>query len=358
MDGVGFDAARGLSSQSEYNGHFRHTSQDSKGILLPVVKDAAKMTGKRSLSSDRTIVDVGAHFYPEELDTSDRPGPEEEELTGYDRVHDIETQSRELEAAGIDAAVVSMPYFLGHDDADEAAHANDVLYEITRQYEPFYGFASIPIADSGEAAAEEFRRSYDMGLQGGGVDETNVQLTDETFEPVLEVADQTGAPIFVHVPDLPNVEYRFNASVGREKELIEGICRVVHSDILESYPDLNLIFHHLGGNISSMMGRLHLHTDEGRWPNQSNMKSFEEFKRLLEERIYIDTAGFFGYQMPIRAALEEFPVSQILFGTDMPWEPRSEAELRGFVEAIEESSTQSSIDRILGENALDILVNT
>ncbi|MGM0590119.1 MAG: amidohydrolase family protein [Halobacteriota archaeon] len=316
------------------------------------------MSGKRALSADRTVVDFGAHFYPEELDTSNRPGPEEEALAGYDRVHDPETQIAEMHAAGVDAAAVSMPYFLGHDDVDEAAHANDVLLEYTQEYDEYYGFASIPIAAGGEAAGEEFERSIDSGLHGGGVDETDVLLTDPEFEPVFEVADQTGAPVFVHVPSLPNVDYRFNAMLGREKELMAAIIRVVHSDVLDRYPDLNLVFHHLGGNIAANLGRVHLHTDAGRWPNQENMRPYEEFKRILEERIYVDTAGFFGYELPIRAALEEFPASQILFGTDIPWEPRSEEELRAFVEAVESSTTQEAADNILGGNALELLVNT
>jgi len=73
--------------------------------------------------------------------------------------------------------------------------------------------------------------------------------------------------------------------------------------ILDDYPDLDLVFHHLGGNIASMMGCAHLHLDIGRWLGQEHVKPFEEFRTQLEERIYLDSAGFFGYHAPVRTTL-------------------------------------------------------
>lgn len=312
--------------------------------------------GKARLD-DVEVIDFGAHYYPEGVDTSGRPGPAVEERTGYDRIHDPETQIAEMEAAGVDAMVHSMPYFLGHEDAELTARANDVLLEDVQAHEEYYGLASIPIAAGGEAAASEFQRCLDNGFHGGAVDETDVEFRDDEFEPVFEIADRTGAPIFVHVPHLPNIEYRFNAMLGREHELQKSIIRAIHDGILDSYPNLNLVWHHLGGNIASMMGRVRLHTDDGRWPNQENMKPFDEFKAQLEERVYVDTCGFFGYHAPIETALEEFPPSQLLFGTDYPWEPRDVDELAQLADSITESSTQGGAEQILGGNALDLMVN-
>lgn len=303
------------------------------------------------------VIDFGAHYYPEDVDTSNRPGTSVEERTGYDRIHDLNTQITEMDDAGVDAMVHSMPYFLGHEDADRTAKANDVLLGDVNSHEEFYGLASIPIAAGGDAAATEFERCLDDGFHGGAVDETDIDLLDEQFEPVLEVADRTGAVIFVHVPHLPNVDYRLNATLGREHRLAESISRVVHSGLLDSYPNLKLVYHHLGGNIASMMGRIHLHADENRWPGQESMKTFDMFKRQLENRIYIDTCGFFGYHTPIRTALEEFPASQLLFGTDYPWEPRSADEISKFTEVITESTSKEAAADILGRNALDLLVN-
>ncbi|MGM0590625.1 MAG: amidohydrolase family protein [Halobacteriota archaeon] len=315
---------------------------------------------KQTLRDDVTVIDFGAHFYPPELELADRGSElreQKDRAAGKDRLHDAETVIAEMDDAGVDAMVHSITTYMGHDDAEETAGANDVLFDYVDEYDEFYGLAGIPIGDSGEAAAAEFERSVEMGMQGGGVHETDVLLTDEEMEPVLEVADRTGAPIFVHIPNLPDIDYRFNATFGRERAHQESISRVIHEEVYDRYPNLNIVWHHLGGNIASMLGRIHLHTDPGRWVQQAGMKSFTEYKADLEERVYIDTSGFFGYTAPIRIALEEFPASQVLFGTDYPWEPRSAAELDALVEAVVESGTHDDARRILGDNALDLMVN-
>ncbi|MGM0590327.1 MAG: amidohydrolase family protein [Halobacteriota archaeon] len=313
------------------------------------------MTGKSTITDEFTVVDFGAHFYPPELNPS--RGSESIERTGVDRVTDLDTQLGEMDEAGVDAMVHSMPYFLGHEDADRTANANDALWDYVSGYDEFYGLASLPTADSGDAAATEFERCLDAGFHGGALDETAVGLTDDAMEPVLEIADRTSAPIFVHVPSMPNVEFRFNAVFGREKAMAQSICSAINRELYDSYPNLNVVWHHFGGNIASMMGRVHLHADAGRWPNQETMKPYDEFKADLEERVYIDTAGYFGYSAPLRIALEELPSTQVLFGTDYPWEPRNGTELGEFVRAVTESVTTGDAERILGGNALDLLVN-
>ena len=316
-------------------------------------------TMKHTLTDDVTVIDFAGHFYPAGLSEPDHDVDQfsEDEHAGTDRKQDPETVIAEMREAGIDAMVISNTEYMGHDDAEEAAHSNDLLFEAVETYDEYYGLASVPIGAGGEEAAAEFERCLDTGFHGGGLHETDVGLTDEEMEPVLEVADRTGAPVFVHIPHLPNVEYRHNAVFGREHAQQVSISSVIHGELYDSYPDLNIVWHHLGGNIAAMLGREHLHADPGRWPNQESMKSYAEFKADLEERVYIDTAGFFGYTAPIRIALEEFPASQVLFGTDYPWEPRDAEEFGHLADAVFESGTHADAKRVLGENALDLLVN-
>jgi predicted TIM-barrel fold metal-dependent hydrolase len=309
---------------------------------------------------DSQVVDFGAHFYPPELDdpAQDVDQFSEDEYAGVDRMSDPETVASEMTAAGYDAMVLSNTDYLGHDDVAETAASNDALHEHVASHEAFHGLGSVPIGAGGEQAAAEFERCLEMGLNGGGLHETEVALTDDEMEPVLEVADRTGAPLFVHIPNLPNVPNRLNATYGREAAQQESITRAIHDGLFDRYDDVTIVWHHLGGNIAAMLGRTHLHADSGRWPNQDDMKSYQEFKAQLEEHVYIDTCGFFGYTAPIRVALEEFPPENLLFGTDYPWEPRSPEELEQLATAIAESGTQEDVRRILGENALRVLVNT
>ena len=300
--------------------------------------------------------------------------PETDFLPRLGEIHHDPDMVRDRYAeAGIDGAVLSQPGFMGLADEQRVSESNDELIDVVDAYDEFYGLAALPQGAGGEAAADELERCLDMGFHGGTLETMSggIKLADPELEPALEVADRTGAPILVHPkidnslrPDSIESEYeilsdrhRLNAIFAREAALSEAIFEVVHEGVLDDYPDLNLVFHHLGGNIASMLGRAKLHLDIGRWPGQEHVKDWETFKRDLEARVYLDTSGFFGYHAPVRATLEEFPSANVLFGTDAPYEPRSADELTEMVDAIEDLTSETDADAVLGGNTLDLLVN-
>jgi len=315
------------------------------------------------MSSDTPTVDFGAHLYVEEsmppsLAESFADGPFA--TTGTDPA----TLLARYEEAGIDAAVLSQPYFMGHDDAAATAAANDALLDVVERHDEFYGLAAIPTEAGGEAAAAELERALDAGLHGGALETRSgdVRLPDDELDPVFSVADRAGAPLLVH-PALSDSlrssvlddDYFLDRIFGREAALAASIAEVIHRGILDRYPDLPFVFHHLGGNIAGMMGRVHLQLDGGRWPGQEKLKPWPEFKRQLEDRVYVDTSGFFGYHAALQTTLSELPSSQVLFGTDYPFEPRTTAELREFVDVVESVASDRDAARIRGGNALDLL---
>lgn len=319
----------------------------------------------KQLARNELIVDFGGHIVPEQL-VPEGMKPLDERLSAVhndpDLVHERYTE------AGIDRVVLSMPPYMGHGDAAAVGEANDELRDIVEANDDFYGLAAIPTAAGGEAAAEELERNLERGLHGGALETMTdgIELNDEVVEPIFEVAQRHDAPLLVHPKinvsldeevDVLSDKYRLNASLGREAALTESILKVIHDDVLAAHPDLNLVFHHLGGNIASMLGRIHLHHDLGRWPGQEHIKPFDEFKRELEERVYVDSSGFWGYHPPIRTALEELPTTQVLFGTDAPYEPRSVEELHQHARSVAEVASETDADRVLGRNALDLLAN-
>lgn len=319
----------------------------------------------KQLARDELIVDFGGHIVPEHL-VPEGMKPLDERISDVhndpNRVHERYTE------AGIDRVVLSMPPYMGIGDAEAVGEANDELRDIVEANDDFYGLAAIPTAAGGETAAEELERNLEQGLHGGALETMTdgIELNDEEVEPIFEVAEEYDAPLLVHPKidvsldeevDVLDDKYRLNASLGREAALTGSILKVIHDGVLEDYPDLDLVFHHLGGNIASMLGRIHLHHDIGRWPEQEHIKPFDEFKRELEERVYIDSSGFWGYHAPIRTALEELPSSQVLFATDAPYEPRSTEELHQHARSVAEVASGTDADRVLGRNALDLLAN-
>lgn len=316
---------------------------------------------------DQHVIDFGAHIYPEEYlpGSDDNPDADLNDMLGP--IHDDPSVLLgELDAAGIDEAVISSPYYFGQDDAETVAAANDALLEMVSAEDRFYGLAAIPTGAGSEESAAELERALENGFHGGAIETRShgVNLTDETNEPVFEVADAFGAPLLVHPkiddslhPEVLDDRYQLNAIFGREAALSESLCRAIHTGVYDRFDDLNLVYHHLGGNIAGMLGRVHLRLDEGRWPGQEHVKSYTDFKEQLEGRVYLDTSGFFGYHGPVQAALSELPSTQILFGTDLPYEARDGAELREFAAAIEDVASATDAARILGGNALDLLIN-
>lgn len=323
------------------------------------------------------VIDFSAHLYAENISQE----------SYSDNVDEISTDPEQylkwFKKGGVDKAVLSQPYYMGYENVEETVEANDDLLSVIREFDDFLGLAAVPLGAGGEAAATEFERCLDEGYNGGGISTTvgKKDLLDSEFEPVWEVADRTGAPLLVHPTSTRRLQadehvlerlYQLNHTFGREAQLCGSISKVIHSGLLDKYQNLNLVYHHLGGNIACMMGRidLRLHrnppdavtgeTMEGIFGgsiNTGETKSFEEYKNQLEQRIFIDTAGYYMYHTPFQAAVEQFPASNILFGTDAAAEPKTPGDLQKFLSTIDDVAPLSHSRKILSHNAADLLVN-
>lgn len=315
---------------------------------------------------DRPIVDFGAHYHPENPE-SFRPYHDFiNDADGSPICSDVDPILERYNEAGIDHAVLSQPYYMGSDDAEATANGNDLLLDVVDSHEAFFGLAGIPTAAGGEVAAAEFERALDAGYNGGAVETTShgIDLVDDELEPVLEVADRTGAPMLVHPKlhdslgeDVLDDAWRLNAIFGREVALARSICKLIHEGIYDRYPDLKLVFHHMGGNLSSILDRVHLQLDKGRWPGLDELKSYDEFEAQFAERVYLDSSGYFGERAPARRTLETLPAENFLFATDFPYETRAAETFQKFVDSYEDICSPPDAAKVLGRNALEILVN-
>lgn len=313
------------------------------------------------MEAETPVVDFGAHYHttvPSGLDgLHDVIGPIAVDPSAYaDWFRD----------GGYDAAVLSQPYYLGYDDPEFTKTVNDELLEVVEEHEMFYGLAAIPTAAGPEVAAAEFERCLSNGYHGGAmaVQPDGISLASEANAPTFEVADSAEASILVHPTSNDRLstpwfvpQYQNDMAFGREAALCSAISTVIHEEILERYPNLSLVFHHMGGNIASMLGRVKLRLDADRWGRSGSAKSFEMFRKLLKSRIYIDTSGYFGYHNSLNCAKDVFEPSQILLGTDAPYEPRTQEELAAYLEGVRDHASDANARRILGGTALELLVN-
>lgn len=326
-------------------------------------------------TSDAKIIDFCAHIHPDDPSETEFFNRFIEDDIGEPVYKDLDAYVRHYEEAGLDGAVLSQPFYMGHDDVERTRTANDALLEGIADREDYYGLAAIPTAAGGDAAAEEFERCLEAGFHGGSMETRSggIEPHHEEVEPIFEVAEEYGAPILIHPklddslsPDALDDTWLLNAIFGREVAIAASIVKAVHTGVYDRHPDLNLVFHHNGGNIAAMMGRAHNMLEmfpPEKWFNQkgetldAQVKDFDAFQKQLEERVYIDTAGFYGYNNVMRSSLMEFPTSNVLFGTDFPFEVRSKEGFEDMITVVERETGSPDTERILSGNVLDLLAN-
>ncbi|MXV60521.1 amidohydrolase family protein [Natronorubrum sp. JWXQ-INN-674] len=317
------------------------------------------------MSENSKVIDFGAHLYPDQV----IPTGLQDRFRSTDvepRLSCPDTLLSFYDDAGIDAAVLSQPPYMSSTDAAATAEANDRLLEIVDNNDRFYGLAAIPTRAGGEIAAAEFERCLENGYHGGAIETMAGEkgYVYEDVRPVFDVAEAWNAPILVHPklheslhPKVLDERFYLNRTFGREVALLADLFAVIHGGVLDQHPELALVYHHLGGNVGSMMGRIRLQLDPERWPDESDAKSFDEFRTQLRERVYVDTSGFFGDETATQAAVDELGADNVVFGSDYPFEPRTPTELKTLVESAATAAGDRSRE-VCFENAESLLVNT
>jgi predicted TIM-barrel fold metal-dependent hydrolase len=255
---------------------------------------------------------------------------------------------------------------IGSDDLKRVQKENDAMLSLADKRDCVYTLAAIPTQAGAQEAAEELERCIQAGHNGGVVETKSgdTEIHHNKLEPTLATADRLGAPLMVHPKidnslhsDILSDEWRLNAVFGREFALCESVFKTVHSGVLDKYPDLNLIFHHLGGNISAMFGRIRGDHIGDRWPTTDRLKSYESFRDQLTDRVYLDTAGFYGDSSAFQAASRVFPPSNILFATDFPYETRTSEDFKNIISTINDTYSKKETKKILGGTARSLMVN-
>ena len=316
--------------------------------------------------SETPVVDFGAHFY------EPMPEAQRENIGGIEAYDgdaigtDVDVLRARYAEAGVDAVVLSQPYHMGSSDLEATRVGNDGLLEVVTEHDDLYGLAAIPTAAGGPEAAQEFERALEAGYNGGAL-ETNsdgIELCEDYMDPIFEVADEWGAPVLVHPklndslgPGTLDEHYALNTIFGREIAIAESISKVIHEGVYDRYEDLTLVFHHNGGNLAAFLGRIEGSLGRAHRGGNDDLKTFEEFREAFEERVYVDTAGYYGDAHQFRRTLEALPAVNMLYATDFPFETLSPSKFQEIVGAIEEVRGGHERDAILGGNALDLMVN-
>src|SRR5215468_4852765 len=157
----------------------------------------------------------------------------------------------------------------GADAAPEWARiGNDGLAELTAKHpERFPGWAASLPMNAPAAAAREAERALKNGANAIQL-HTNVDgapIDQDAFLPIYEIIAKSGRPILLHPIRTREMadyrtetmsKYEINSVIGWPFETGAALARLVFSGIMDRFPDLKIVTHHLGGIIPYFEGRV------------------------------------------------------------------------------------------------------
>jgi len=290
-----------------------------------------------------TVIDVHTHMFTRKwmdmlranggiYSIKVRPDGQEEIFRGETPVaipqrghFDYELRKRDMDAAGIDMAIVSLTcpnVYWGTQETSCAAarESNDSMAEAEKKYPGrIRWFTSLPW-EYPAAAVEELRRSCDNGAIGVMVlaNIAGRSLTDPFFAPIWQEIDRRALPVLVHPTDLPGIDmmdmgkYDLSWSVGFIADTTLAFTRMIFDGFLDLYPNLKLIASHGGGALPYLVGRFDK-GDEVEIPSRRKVKARpSEYLR----RIYYDCITY--HPEVLRFLISVVGVDRVLFGTDYP----------------------------------------
>jgi aminocarboxymuconate-semialdehyde decarboxylase len=226
----------------------------------------------------------------------------------------------------------------------------------------------IPLIGFNDDCCRELERAIKtLGLKGVNVPShvMGKPLDSAEYRLFWAQAEELGIPVYIH-PWAPiqvndrsyEAEYDLTHTFGWPFETALALAHLVFSGIMESYPKLKVVSHHLGGGlVPFFMGRI-METYE---PSKQQKVFGRTLPRSLFDyfsRFYYDTAVG-GSAAAIRCAYEVFGAGQIVFATDAPMGPgRGQMRLKTYPDVVRSLNLPpAETEKILGGNILSIFEN-
>ena len=220
----------------------------------------------------------------------------------------------------------------------------------------FVGLASVALQHPDLAAEQLDEAVRRLGMRGVGIagHVAGDVPTSSKFDPFWAKAEQLGVLVFVHPGGADNVirEGAFRGRgdlgniIGNPLETTVFFSRMIFDGTLDRFPGLKFCGAHAGGYLPSYLGRTDVTCDVRTNANCANKKHPRDY---FKEQIFADSMIF--SEEGLRHLVAELGASQIVYGTDMPFNWPANVDL------ILRASFLSDADKeaILGGNVMKLL---
>jgi aminocarboxymuconate-semialdehyde decarboxylase len=219
-----------------------------------------------------------------------------------------------------------------------ARMANDGMADLVEKFPArFPGFVASIAMNNPEAALKEIDRAItELGATGIQIfSNVNGRPLDEPeFQPLFARMAALDLPIWLHPARSPNFpdyqtekrsRYDFWWVFGWPYETTIAMGRLVFSGIFDHHPNLKIISHHLGAMLPYFEGRAGSGLDQlgSRTEDTDDAVALGRLRRrpLDYFRMFYGDTALFGALAATECGLAFFGADQLLFGTDMPFDP-------------------------------------
>ena len=236
------------------------------------------------------------------------------------------------------------------DAAELARIANDEMAELVAKYPDRFAAATacLPMNDMDTALKEVDRAITELRFRGVQIF-TNINgkpLDSPEFMPLYEKMSYYNLPILLHpqrppnIPDYPTEsesKYLVSTIFGWPYETTVAMTRLVFGGVLEKYPDLKVITHHLGAMVPFFAERITAANDSFEMCGGYRYDQCLTKRPLEYYRMFFNDTAVYGSTPALMCAYDLFGSDHILFGTDVPFDNQlGDRFIRQTIQSIEQ----------------------
>src|SRR3954466_9287207 len=243
--------------------------------------------------------------------------------------HSYAERMKRMDEMGIDVQALSINpswYALERDLVEKAIDLqNEKLAEICAN-EPsrFVAFASVALQYPDLAARQLEQAVKKLNLRGAAIGGSveGMELSDPKLHPFWQKAEELGCLVFIHPQRTKDLDERLKGNGGLDNtiwnplETTLALSHLIYEGTLDRFPGLKICGAHGGGYLPSYADRSDHICGRGSGADCRALKKkpSEYFKREL----FVDTMVF--HEEGLRHLIAEVGISQILYGTDYPFD--------------------------------------